>query len=136
MTDEIEDVHVTIDQDDIDEMRENGWIERKGVAFCQTSSRHLDIDEDNFKRVVTLNPGTLYKRGDARWNITSPFEDEDRFTDVYVAAEYDRPPIERVIESELEYMKEAQCSRDNWRDEWFLGNIHQLKNLQGWFDDE
>lgn len=131
---ELIEVQVTIDQDDIDEMRENGYIEKKGIVFCDGNPRFHDFDEEDYKRSVILSESTLYRNGESIWP-TVTVEDTKPHTKYKVIAEYDRPSLERLIESELKYCEEIEYNMDNHRDEYWLGRIVQLRNIEGWLDD-
>lgn len=129
-----ETVNVTITQDDINEAREKGFVKKKDVMFCIGNSRFMDLDDKDYKRTVILTPSTLYRNGVAVWPSTSI--DGEPHTEYRVEAEYERPPLETFLESEIRASEDQELNTDYHRDEYWLGNLHQLRNVEGWIDDD
>lgn len=117
-------ITVTIDQDDIDQAREEDYIVKENIVF-HTSTNYDDSLIDEHRGLVILSEETLYQEGQAIW--------ETAIDGVRVVAEYDRPSLDRFIESELQWVetRHENATRVEQR-EWLDGIALTLKNLEGW----
>lgn len=127
-----ETVHITLDQGDIEDMRENGCLIRQGV-YISPSTNIADATRNAFRRTICLGESTLYRTGEAVWPRESIF---DREFDVRVEVEYDRPDIDRFIESEVEFNLRQDEDRYFKHDEYYLGVITGMRNAAGWTDSD
>ena len=123
----MEEVHITLDLDDITEVREKGHIVRDNVYFSDTTDREVSSDE--YVRICTLTESTLYQNGEAHW----PGEPEVHVT-------FERPTLQEIVDAEIQHIDERydENMRVEQR-EWLDGQLYQLENIRqflgGWYSE-
>lgn len=119
----MDEIHITLDLDDLKEVRENGHIVRDGVYFSHTTD--IDVDGE-YERLCTLSESTLYRNGVAHWtnDIIDTGEPEVHVT-------FEQPTLEELVAAEIEHV-ENQYDENLMveQEEWLDGQLYQLTNIK------